>query len=74
MQQYGLARLDPEGLQPAGHFGDYHKSGHYFDRVEMSTENDTGRQANALRPCGEGWIMGIISGWRQRVCEGEPFW
>ena len=61
MQQYGLARLDPDGLQPAGEFGDYHKSGHYFDRVEMSTENDTGRQANALRPCGDGWIMGIIS-------------
>ena len=56
MQQYGLAE---EGIGiPAGEFA---RPGHKGSRVKMVHGDDTGRQANALRPCGDDWIMGIIT-------------
>lgn len=57
MQQYGLAE-DPIGMPPAGEFA---SPGHKGSRLELVHGNDTGRQANALRPCGDDWIIGLIS-------------
>ena len=57
MQQYGLAE-DPIGMPPAGEFA---YPGHKGSRLELVHGNDTGRQANALRPCGDDWIIGLIS-------------
>ncbi|CAL1141683.1 unnamed protein product, partial [Cladocopium goreaui] len=57
MQQYGLAE-DPIGMPPAGEFA---SPGHKGSRLELVHGNDTGRQANALRPCVDDWIIGLIS-------------
>ncbi|CAE7562026.1 unnamed protein product [Symbiodinium sp. CCMP2456] len=51
MQQYGLSATE----------GAFAPPGHKTGRLELSVGNDTGLQANALRPCGEGWLVGIIA-------------
>ena len=56
MQQYGLS----DGLSP-GEGNAFSPPGHKTGRLELSVGNDTGVQANALKPCGEGWLVGIIA-------------
>ena len=51
MQQYGLST-------PKGAFA---PPGHKTGRLELVVGNDTGLQANALRPCGEDWLVAIIA-------------
>ncbi|CAK9012932.1 unnamed protein product [Durusdinium trenchii] len=64
MQQYGLAN-GSVGQLPAGEFAN---PGHKTGRLEMLFGEDTGIQANALRPCGEDWIVGIIAKVGGNVC------
>ena len=57
MQQYGLAQ-DGSGQPPAGAFA---PPGHKTGRLELVVGNETGLQANTLRPCGEDWLVAIIA-------------
>jgi len=58
MQQYGLET-------PVGRFapGPDGRSGHKVGRLELScpAQSDVGRSEGAIRPCGHGWIMGIVT-------------
>jgi len=58
MQQYGLET--PEGQFAPGPDG---RSGHKPGRMELScpAKGDVGRAEGAIRPCGTGWIMAIVT-------------
>ena len=69
MQQYGLAQ-EPIGMPPAGNFRYVgHKGGmdlkfpqdEGYDYGYGDDESDKALQANAIRPCGEDWILAFPS-------------
>jgi len=69
MQQYGLAQ-EPIGMSPAGNFRYIgHKGGmdlkfpqdEGYDYGYGDDESDKALQANAIRPCGEDWILAFPS-------------
>jgi len=57
MQQYGLQ-------QPSGAFS---PPGHGSGRLDVAHGDDEAVQEGSLRPCGDGWITGLVSG-RGNVC------
>ncbi|CAE7736108.1 unnamed protein product, partial [Symbiodinium necroappetens] len=69
MQQYGLAQ-EPIGMPPAGNFRYVgHRGGmdlkfpqdEGYDYGYSDDESDKALQANAIRPCGEDWILAFPS-------------
>lgn len=51
MQQYGMSETS----------GAFHPPGHGSGRLDMKFGDDSGIQANSIRPCDDGWITAIIT-------------